>query len=213
MLNQLKTTVKRLVKASIPERYLMTRDKRAGKTLFLTFDDGPSPGYTDQLLSLLEQYEAKATFFVIGKKLEMHMDLGKQIAEQEHSIGNHSLDHRGFYRLSLAEQIKQAEDTELILNQIRSPGAAKLFRAPQGSWNLPLIYCLSRRSFRCIHWSLDTLDFTDTGAGDIIKKFRENPVQNGEIILFHDDAQVCIDVLSVMLAEWKSQGFKFEALS
>lgn len=189
----------------------MLKGSSAERVLYLTFDDGPTPEVTDKLITLLKQYDAKATFFMIGKKLQQNESLGLDVIENGHAVGNHSYDHIGFGRLSLKKQIKQAVDADLCIRKVNA-GAERLFRAPQGHWRASLVFNLFLKGFKSVHWSYDSLDYSNSSAGTIIENFHEAPVSNGEILLFHDDSTKCIDVLEKMLPSWKEQGFKFEVI-
>ena len=84
----------------------VTHNFAAGKNVALTFDDGPYPPYTDELLKILEQRQVKATFFMVAENAEKHPELVAKIAAQGHEIALHALKHRDFLKLSLAEQQK-----------------------------------------------------------------------------------------------------------
>lgn len=192
--------------------FFLVKGNTKQKAIFLTFDDGPTAGITERIISLLASYNAPATFFTIGRKLEDNFELGVALVEAGHVVANHSLSHQGFSRLSLADQIQQADGAEKIIERLPGP-AKRLFRAPQGHWTLKLILRLHKRGYRCVHWSYDSLDYTRPASADIVRQFEQKPVNSGEIILFHDDADVCIGALEVLLPLWKQQGFQFKTIS
>ena len=205
MINQ---ALKKLFLLCVPDRIFMHRCASNKPSIYLTFDDGPTPLVTEELIDLLDQYNATATFFVIGNKLKESLDIGKKIVTAGHAIGNHSLDHNGFASLSLDKQVDQALAAQIIIDQLDG-NCGRLFRSPQGHWSLYLIFKLFFKKFKCIHWTYDSMDYADYSISQIIKGFENKPVKKGDIILFHDDASKSIAVLKVMLPRWVQQGYTF----
>jgi peptidoglycan/xylan/chitin deacetylase (PgdA/CDA1 family) len=204
--------LKWLVYALIPKSLFLVRCPVKEKSIYLTFDDGPSPEYTGQLLDLLDRHNAKGTFFVIGQALETNKPLGERIVNSGHSLGNHSYSHKGFGKLPLKDQVWQVTEADRVISELDNTGRKKLFRAPQGSWNFLLVLSLAFRKFKCVHWSYDTVDFSDVSVEQMVSTFKSRPVQAGEVILFHDDSDKCIEVLATMLPIWSKQGYLFDAL-
>ena len=208
----LKQLLKTLVAKLLPSSVLLLKGASGEASVYLTFDDGPTPNVTDKLFSLLEKHNAKATFFVIGKKLEQHFEIGKSLVEAGHVVGNHSYDHIDFGRLPLGKQLKQANDADAWISKLEQSGS-RLFRAPQGRWSFGLLFSLVKNKFRAVHWSYDSLDYSNLSADQIVENFKQKPVVNGEILLFHDDAEKCVQVLEIMLPLWEKQGIQFKVIS
>lgn len=202
--------IKQLIVKWLPAWLLLIRKKPVDRTIYLTFDDGPTPDVTEALAKLLQEHDAKATFFVIGQKLEQHPELGKELVKQGHTIGNHSYDHRNFGRIGLKAQVRQVLGADGVIVELGQ--GYRGFRAPQGHWSVRLILSLFLKGYRCVHWSYDSMDYSQDSAAEIIESFRRRPVQSGDILLFHDDAQKCVQVLKELLPEWRRQGFVFRAL-
>lgn len=205
MINQV---LKKIFLLCVPDRIFMHRGASNKPIIYLTFDDGPTPSVTEDLIDLLDQYNATSTFFVIGEKLKKSIDIGNKIVTAGHAIGNHSLDHNGFSGLPLEKQLYQAEAAQIIINQLGRKHS-QLFRSPQGHWSLLLLISLFFKNFKCIHWSYDSMDYSDYSVEQIIKRFENTPVRGDDIILFHDDASKSIEVLKVMLPRWVQQGYSF----
>jgi peptidoglycan/xylan/chitin deacetylase (PgdA/CDA1 family) len=208
----LKKIFKLFIFKFLPEKIFWLRGRADERVLHLTFDDGPTPGITDVLRDLLAEYDAKATFFVIGTKLEVSKNLATSLIDDGHIIANHSFDHIGFRKLGLSGQLDQVKGAESIIDTLPAK-SYKYFRAPQGDWSIKLIAKLYFLGFRSVHWSYDSLDYSKLTPANIIENYAECPVKNGEILLFHDDSDKCIEVLKEMLPLWQRQGFKFKALS
>jgi len=195
----------------LPDKLFLYAKTRRKKALYLTFDDGPVSGITEPLLDLLKKYNAKATFFIIGKCAEKEPVLMSRIYDEGHTIANHSYSHPNFNKISDAEQHNEVKRTNNIISQTtKSP--CQLFRAPQGRWNLKLIYFLWKEKITAVHWNRDSLDFKKEPAEEIISRFQKQAVTAGDIILFHDDNNLCISVLEKLIPLWQSQGYTMEKL-
>jgi len=190
--------------------FLMSKTSRE-KKLYLTFDDGPVPEALSPLLELLDKYQVKATFFVIGSRGERHVDLLNEIHQKQHTLANHSYTHPNFHKITHDEQCFEIHKTNQLIEKITKQ-PCRLFRAPQGRWNVKLLWHLFKKNIVASHWSRDSLDFTKKPAHEIITDFNKQPVQSGDIILFHDDAKFCIEVLTVLIPQWQAQGFTLSAL-
>lgn len=195
----------------LPNSLFLINGKRKSKSLYLTFDDGPVQGVTEELLKLLEQYQVRATFFIIGTQINKSPDLLKKISKQKHTIANHSYSHPNFTKLSNEEMLEQISKTNELVKETTQQNC-RLFRAPQGRWNLKLLFELFRLKMTAVHWSRDSMDFLKEQPEKIIKRFMNEPVKNGDIILFHDDDSRCIEVLKTLIPHWQSQGFILNAL-
>lgn len=195
----------------LPRAWLTTSGPAAGRSLYLSFDDGPHPDFTPPLLDLLEEHGVKASFFLIGQQIERHPELAKRIAEAGHTLGNHSYSHPHFERLTLEEQFEQIQHTERLLSSV--DGRRKhMFRPPRGVLPLPMVIrCLRERRRICI-WSYDTHDYSRKPVDEVLPLIQRNSVRSGDILLMHDDGGLALDLLRVLLPEWKRQGFEFRAL-
>jgi peptidoglycan/xylan/chitin deacetylase (PgdA/CDA1 family) len=186
--------------------------KRSRESLFLTFDDGPHHEVTGELLSLLEKYDAKATFFVIGFQVREHPQVAEAIVRHGHALGNHSFHHRAFSKLRLQDQIAEADSAQQLIGAL-APETPRLFRAPQGTWSIPLLYGLNRRGYRCVHWSRDSGDHAEMDPSVVAARLKKARVVAGDIILFHDDSLVCVRVLEELMPYWVSKGFRFDSIA
>ena len=115
----------------LPNSIFLINEKRESKSLYLTFDDGPVQGVTEGLLELLEQYQVKATFFIIGSRISKSPNLLKKIHEQKHTIANHSYSHPNFTKLSSEAMLEQIFATNELIKETTQQNC-RLFRAPQG---------------------------------------------------------------------------------
>jgi len=195
----------------LPNKLFLIDKKNHSKSIYLTFDDGPVPGVTDKLLTLLDKYNVKATFFVVGNRVQKHPELLLNIYESGHKLANHTFTHPAFHKISLAQKVREIIDTNLAIENIINE-KCNMFRAPQGRWDIKLLVKLFRLKITAVHWSRDSMDFLKEEPEKIIKRFEVKPVSPGDILLFHDDDQRCIEVLDTLIPIWLSQGYKLETL-
>ncbi len=87
-----------------------------------------------------------------------------------------------------------------------------MFRAPQGRWDLKLLYHLFKLNITAIHWSRDSMDFMKEDPATTVKRFEDKPVNSGDILLFHNDDPHCIEALDLLIPKWLSQGYTLSAL-
>lgn len=195
----------------LPNTWLAIRGPKHGRSLYLSFDDGPHPEFTSSLLDLLAEHDAKASFFLIGQQIERYPDLARRIAEAGHTLGNHSYSHPHFEQLTLDEQFEQIQHTDRLLSSI--DGRPKhMFRPPRGVLPLGMVVrCLRERRRICI-WSYDTHDYSRRPVDQVLPLIQRHPVRDGDILLMHDDGGLALELLRVLLPEWRRQGFEFRAL-
>ncbi|SEL70639.1 Peptidoglycan/xylan/chitin deacetylase, PgdA/CDA1 family [Colwellia chukchiensis] len=208
MLRQLKQFYRSVI---LPDRLFLLRKAKQEKILYLTFDDGPVAGVIEPLLALLDKHQIKATFFVLGSRAAKHPELMSAIHSCGHTIANHSYSHPAFNKISHADKLKQVVQANDIIQQTTGQ-ACRLFRAPQGRWDLRLLLALGRKKITAVHWSRDSMDFLKEPAENIAARFNQQPVQAGDIILFHDDDIRCVEALELLLPLWLKQGYRFDAL-
>lgn len=168
--------------------------------LFFTFDDGPNPGSTTILLNILKEYNAKATFFCLGKNVKKYPELFQEIINEGHTIGNHSYSHCNGLTTPFEKYIN---DTEIASTIVKS----NIFRPPYGKLTLKQ-YLFLRKKYHIILWDIMTYDFkTETTPTEIIERITRNALP-GSIIVFHD-TPACIgklmNTLPTLLTKFKSQ--------
>lgn len=199
------------VASMLPNALVTTHSPGIQPTVYLTFDDGPHPEVTEGLCETLEKYSAFSSFFCIGANLESYPGVAKRIIDGGHSIHNHSHTHRDFRRLSSDEQLEELASCQQAIERL-NPGAAKVFRAPRGQLPLKALLLLKRHRWATVHWSYDSLDYQKPQAEALITRLRKNPPRNGDIMLFHDDSELCINVLDTLIPEWLEQGYRFATI-
>lgn len=150
----------------------------SAQELYITFDDGPTPGVTDVALDILKKYEAKATFFCLGKNVVEHPALYQRILDEGHSIGNHSWDHPDGWKTSDISYLKNA----LRAGQHIQSG---LFRPPYGRITMSQAKAL-RKKYQLIMWTVLSADFDPAVSPEKCLTNVLSNIDNGSIIVFHD---------------------------
>lgn len=177
------------------------------KTLYLTFDDGPTPKYTDAALDLLNEYHAKASFFCLGKNAVKYPLLFKRIKEEEHQIGNHSYSHPNGWKTNPAHY---AEDINKAAEIIDS----KLFRPPYGKLKSSQIKRLKDK-YTIVMWTILTRDYDEKVSKEKSLEITLNRLEPGAIIVLHDSIKAgdkMLYVLENVLKKGRELGYQFKAL-
>jgi peptidoglycan-N-acetylglucosamine deacetylase len=179
------------------------------KTAWLTIDDGPDPGTTPQVLSLLEKYDARATFFLIGTKAAQYPELTRMIVNAGHTIGNHTQNHPrfSFWRFSPRALAREIDEFEATISSI-GMAAPIWFRAPAGLKNPFLHPILAARGLQLVGWSARAFDTQIDDSNQIVERIKRSIV-SGTIILFHEGHQprVCLTALEQLLRELTAEDF------
>jgi peptidoglycan-N-acetylglucosamine deacetylase len=195
----------------LPERLVLVRGPRKPGALYLSFDDGPHPEHTPPLLDLLARYDARASFFLVGQRVERHPALVERIVAEGHALGNHSYSHPLFHRLSLREQLDEVERTDHLLAGFDHAGRYR-FRPPRGVVSLPLLLAFARCGRNLAYWSYDSLDYQPHPAGELAARLQRQPPADGDVLLMHDDSGCAAQVLAQMLPIWRAAGRQLQAL-
>ena len=177
------------------------------RSVYLTFDDGPIPEATPFILDTLKQFNAQATFFMVGDNVKKHPDLYERIVKEGHQIGNHTMNHiSGFKHWTTTYIINTYQANELIHSH--------LFRPPHGWMRHSPYYWLSKY-YRIVMWDVVTRDYSKRVTAEDVLENVKKYTRNGSIITFHDSLK-SIDKLHYALPralKWlKEQGYEFRTV-
>ncbi len=187
----------------------VTRFSPTENEIWLTLDDGPDPEFTPQVLSLLAEYKARATFFLIGEKANAHPDLVASIVKAGHSLGNHTLQHRSasFWALPSLVVEREVDGCSHVLNEICG-SAPRLFRPPVGMVTPFLGEVLGQRDLHLVLWNARGFDTTGRSPEKIARRILRD-CRPGAIILAHPErGWVQLRALELMLRELSVGGLR-----
>lgn len=184
------------------------------KYVALTFDDGPHPKYTAEILKILYENDVKATFFVVGENAERYPELLRAEYDLGHEIGNHTYSHIKITeknREKISAEIKEADGIIYDITGV----TPTLFRPPEGRHGKQIDALISGMNKTEVFWNIDTRDWAHTDKEKIIENIKTN-IKNGSIILFHDyitPPSPTPDVLRKIIPYLKAQGYEFVTVS
>ncbi|MBL4745642.1 MAG: polysaccharide deacetylase family protein [Flavobacteriaceae bacterium] len=182
------------------------------REIYITFDDGPHPDFTPKILALLERYNAKATFFCIGKNIEKHPDVFLEIIQQGHLIGNHSYLHSNNYGFLSTKAVEEdIVKTQQIIARLTGC-ENKLFRPPFGVTNPNIARAVKKINLKTIGWSIRSYD-TIAKSPEMVTEKINKKIKSGAIILLHDTSQLTVEVLEQLLISFESKSFNAKTLS
>lgn len=183
------------------------RGNPAHKEVALTFDDGPHPDSTPRLLEMLRQLHVKATFFVVGTRIETHPELLKAEAADGHCLGNHTFHHDRLTKVPNAAVPAEISDCTELIRKVTGQ-TTRLFRPPGGTFDRAVTDIAQSLGYQTILWTINTGDYETTDSHLIAQRALRG-IENGSIILFHDRGQATVNALPEIVSTLKNQGYLF----
>jgi peptidoglycan-N-acetylglucosamine deacetylase len=202
----------------------------AKKTIYLTFDDGPTPHITNWTLDTLKHYNAKATFFCIGNNIEKHPDIFENILKEGHTIGNHTQTHVKGWKTKTKDYLQEvAEAQSVIKSKIQIPNSTfehskivnrqslivNLFRPPYGQIKPKQGKALIELGYKIVMWDVLSFDWETAVTKEDCLKNVIDKTESGSIIVFHDSLKASKNMqyaLPIVLEHFSKKGFVFESL-
>lgn len=179
-----------------------------GRTMMLTFDDGPDSRYTPDILDTLAKYDVRATFFVCGEMADHNKGLLSRMADEGHVVGNHTWSHPLLTRLTRRRIRSEMERTSEVVEEACGE-PPRWFRAPYGAWNRAAFQLGAELGMEPLAWTVDTLDWTTPGTGTIVERV-EDGAAPGVVVLSHDaggDRSQTVRALRSYLPELLDSGY------
>ncbi len=179
-----------------------------GRSMVLTFDDGPDPRYTPDILDTLAEYDVRAMFFVCGEMAVDNKHMLRRMADEGHVVGNHTWSHPLLTRLTRRQIRSQMERTCDVIEEAYGE-RPEWFRAPYGAWNRAAFQLGAELGMEPLGWTLDTLDWTSPGTRSIVRRV-ENGAAPGVVVLAHDaggDRSQSVRALRRYLPELLDSGY------
>ena len=180
------------------------------KVVALTFDDGPHPRYTEEILDVLDEYGIKATFFVIGKNAETYPGIVEEEIARGHEIESHTYSHRFANSYGYTEALNELKKNEDALGISMS-----YVRPPGGIVSTSFKRAAAESGYKIVLWSIDTLDWKSPGADHVVNSVLNN-VKSGDIILMHDyvvGRSTTVGALKRVIPELLGKGYRFVTVS
>ena len=188
------------------------------KLIALTFDDGPDEDFTPQILDILKKYNVKATFYVIGQKVQYNKKIIKRQHEEGHEIGNHTYTHINVSKNGYNKIKKEIGDTQSAVKSVTGV-YPKTFRPPYRAISKDMCDIIKEKDMNIVLWSyVDARDWESPGVCSIVKSI-ESGIQNGCIILLHDYNKIrapksqTIEALDIIIPNLLEKGYKFVTIS
>lgn len=188
------------------------------KLIALTFDDGPDEDFTPKILDILKKYNVKATFYVIGEKVQYNKKIIKRQYEEGHEIGNHTYTHINVSKNGYNKIKKEIGDTQSAVKSVTGI-YPKTFRPPYRAISKDMCDIIKEKDMNIVLWSyVDARDWESPGVCSIVKSI-ESGIQNGCIILLHDYNKIrtpksqTIEALDIIIPNLLEKGYKFVTIS
>ncbi len=217
-LTKIPTIIQRIFKNYI---WSFPFSKNDQKTIYLTFDDGPTEGITEWTLNELKKYNAKATFFCIGKNIENHPGIYQRIITDGHSIGNHTHNHLNGWKSSNIPYLKNIELADKAIQKfnksnLKTINSEQLFRPPYGKIKPLQASKLRENGYKIIMWDVLSADFDQKITVEkCLKNVIEN-TKNSSIVVFHDSIKASENLkytLPKVLGYFSNKGYVFKRIA
>lgn len=180
------------------------------KTVALSFDDGPDPLYTPQMLETLRRFGVRSTFFVIGRELERHVDLAERIVAAGHELGNHTYTHPWLTKLEEEARRDELERTDRLIRAV-SGKRPTVFRPPFLAWDEAVVRLAESFGYATVGAAnVEAADWTMPGVSFIVEKTLAC-LRPGAVLLFHDgggDRSQTVEAVGLLLAELERLGYR-----
>lgn len=180
---------------------------QSDNSVYLSFDDGPTPEITNWVLDQLERYDAKATFFCLGKNVVLYPEIFERILNNGHTVGNHTYNHLNCWQTDRKQYLSDIESCSRVFQ-------SKFFRPPYGKLK-PGVRSTIRKDYEIVMWDIMAYDFDQSVSPEDCAKNVIEHVQPGSIIVFHDSLKAEKNLrkaLPAVLEDFKRRGLQMKAL-
>ncbi len=185
--------------------------ERDDKVVAISFDASWGADKTIPILDILDEHDVKTTFFLVGGWVDKYPEMVQEIFSRGHEIGNHSDSHPHMSQLgeqAIRDELRIMSDKVEKLTGVRPT----LFRPPYGDYNDRVVQVARAEGYEAVQWSIDSLDWKDRGTADIIKQCTYR-VDNGDIVLFHNDSNDIVNALPTVIKHYQGLGYKIIPVS
>ena len=186
------------------------------KTIYLTFDAGYENGCTAQILDVLKVHNAPAAFFLVGNYIEKNADLVRRMAEEGHTVGNHTMHHYDMSKISdRASFEKELNDLAELYRQTTGREMEKFYRPPQGIYSEENLKMAKEMGYHTVFWSLAYVDWKNDAQPTREEAFLKliPRIHNGAVVLLHSTSKTNAEILDELLTKWEEMGYSFAPIS
>lgn len=181
------------------------------KKVAISFDAAWGDEFTMEILDILDKYNVKSTFFLVGFWVDKYPEHVKEIYKRGHDIGNHSTTHPYMTELSKEQVVEELDNTGKTIKELIGVEPI-LFRPPFGDYNNNLINICRENGYYAIQWDIDSLDWKELGVQPVVDKVTRN-IQNGSIVLFHNNAKYVLEYLPIVIERLQNEGYEIVPIS
>lgn len=185
------------------------------KVIYLTFDAGYENGNTPAILDALKKHQAPAVFFAVGNFIEDNPELIRQIVEEGHIIGNHTMTHPDMSGISSLESFEnELKGVEELYESITGEPMEKIYRPPQGIYSTENLSMAKQLGYRTFFWSLAYVDWIQDQQPSKEEAFSKllTRIHPGAIVLLHNTSSTNAAILDELLTKWEEMGYRFASL-
>lgn len=186
-----------------------SRETNGEKVVYLTFDDGPIPEVTPEVLDILKREQVPATFFMVGENAQRYPELVDRVRHEGHKIGNHTFHHLKGWGRGIATYLADVDRCDMVL------GGTRLFRPPYGRVRVPQLLGLKRRGYKVFLWDVLTHDYSSLMSEEAMVNVVKEYTREGSIIVFHDSVKSGERMLKALpeVIHWlKDEGYTLHSL-
>ena len=185
------------------------------KVLYLTFDAGYENGCTAKILDVLREQQVSAAFFLVGNYIEKNADLVRRMAEEGHTVANHTMHHYDMSKLSEKEAFsKELTDLENLYKETTGQELPRYYRPPQGIYSEENLAMAQELGYKTVFWSLAYVDWNNDAQPTKEEAFAKllPRTHNGAVVLLHSTSRTNADILEELIGKWKDMGYRFGTL-
>jgi peptidoglycan-N-acetylglucosamine deacetylase len=198
--------------ATLPSSMLLVRGPRHDGSVCLTFDDGPDPFLTPPLLDVLRCLGVRATFFVIGAKVERYPGIVRRMAAEGHCVGNHSFHHSDPASTSARQLCQEVRRTATLLGGLLGH-EVRFFRPPHGKLSALKLSNLWGAKQTVVLWTVDPKDYCCQSAADLRAWFEARSLRGGDLVLMHDNVPHAIEIMPNLVQQARASGLTFSTVA
>ena len=180
------------------------------KEIVLTFDDGPRETGIQEILEVLNKYNVKATFFLVGKFADRYSNVTKMIYSADHEIANHSFTHPRLYSLWVEKIMREAERCDEVMESLNIP-KTRFLRPPGGHFNMKIFNAMRRMNLKLGLWSINSADYTGRAKHEIVNLILKS-AKPGSIVLMHSGVPNTVEALPEIIEGLRKKGYTFVRL-